>query len=213
MPRRWSRKKPQLRKFARSRGLTKKQKAGVKRIMGAVMEKKHHTSTFSTSSVSSTATLTNISAVTQGDSDTSRDGDQIYLKNIDFRAYLTRADTSNLVRLIVFQWRPSTQLATPTAATILENYAGDGTLDLVRHWNYDNKRNFKVLYDRLITLNEDIANRTVKFNLNKSLIKKIQFDNGGTNHNNAVYVMYLSDSSAATHPSIDARIETTYLDA
>lgn len=134
------------------------------------------------------------------------------LSSIDIRGYLTKADTTNKVRLIVFQWKVPMQYHTPTAANILENYAGDGTLDLVRDYNYDNRKSFRILYDKLYSMNSTVESVLIKTRLRR-FTKKLQYDGAGTNHQNGVYVMLLSDSAAASHPQLDLKVTKYYTDS
>ena len=50
--------------------------------------------------------IVDLTAITQGDSDTTRDGDRVMLKEVTFRWVAQVGDAYNLVRVILFQYVP-----------------------------------------------------------------------------------------------------------
>lgn len=151
------------------------------RVLRVAHEKKYIelSTTFGTPATSSgaatgapfTVALTNIAI---GDTENSRDGNQVYLRSLDIRlraivnpeysAFGTAAPTNpwstagawfnDKVRLIIWQWfpmddpttgAPSLQDTILQAATTLSPY------------NHDNRKNFRILYDKKVRLAQNVV--------------------------------------------------------
>lgn len=95
-----------------------RQKKQVKLIINKSRELKFHAYTALGQAISSTGTLTGLPCdVPQGDTDTTRDGDSYDLAgNIQFKFQLLASDTTNLVRLVWFQWKDISTAAGPSPA-------------------------------------------------------------------------------------------------
>lgn len=145
-----------------------------------------------------TGTITSISDISQGDTDVTRDGDQVYIRSLEFSWEVSVGDTYNIVRLLVVQWFPAT---TPAVTDILlTNGSNDGVLS---PYNHDSRFQFKVLYDRKIHVNTDMPNRSLKFRLYKNFrYRRIQYIGGGTTGQNKIYIIKISDSGAAPNPTM-----------
>ena len=61
-----------------------------------------------------------MSIIPQGDTDQSREGDRLRLTSIQFRCNIIGADTSNMVRLIFFQWLIDDTVDVPAPDEILQ---------------------------------------------------------------------------------------------
>lgn len=205
---RWTRSKPQLRKFVRSRGLNRRQKTSVKRLIGNTQEKKHYLVTNASGiSQSTVATITKLSAIPQSTTtspDTERDGDRVTLKSMRFTATISNADTYNRFRVIFFRWNPDDSTA-PTVGDILQNTAGN-LLDVLLPTHLDKSSNFHIMSDRTYTTSTDAANSAIgikKTFYGKRLgSKTIQYDAGATTGFRNIYMLTVSDSGAAGHPYI-----------
>lgn len=197
-----------VRKFKvtwKRRGLNKRQKTTVKRLISNTQEKKHFLVTNASGiSQSTVGTITKLSSIAQGDSDTDRDGDRLTLKSLRFTATISNSDTYNRFRVILFRWNPDDSTA-PTVGDILQNSAGN-LLDVLLPTHLDKSSNFHVIHDRTYTTATDGANEAIgvkKTFYGKRLgTKTIQYNAGLTTGFRNVYMLTVSDSGAAAHPYI-----------
>jgi len=144
-----------------------------------------------------------ISAVPQGSTDTSRDGDVIIVKRLkfahSFRYCGTNTTTNlstaeNVVRLIVFTWKPFFSDVAPVVSAILQYYgAAYGPLSALAH---DNRNQFTILFDKTFVLDGFASPfKVVKADL--KLNHKIQYKAGSsTNSAGGIFYLYISDATA-----------------
>lgn len=148
-------------------------------------------------SISTSGSITDISMVPQGDTDTTRDGDSIFASSVIFRGVMTNGDATNRVRVIFFQ----SKAKVITVSDLLIVTAG---AEVDSMYNTDNFQNFKILYDRVHYLQAPFSGATVtktvagKVRLSS---RKMQYEGGGVTGINKVYMLTISDSAAATHPT------------
>jgi len=151
-----------------------------------------------------------------------RIGNEIEIKHIQFNYSLDCADTANIVRVVLFQWFQQDSSNFPTIGDIfMNNGAGYPWLDM---YNYENKKNFKILYDRTHSLSASAGNpyTTVikqKFYGKRIPIKRIKFAGDAESGYPAllvkgnIYYMFISDSSVPAHPNIKMAVRTLFTDA
>lgn len=158
-----------------------------------------------------------VSALTfpsQGDGNTSRDGDSIYLKSSQLRFYVERNSVSGsdgTWRVMVVQWLENSGTA-PTLSDILQDTSQYDSI----HSPYliNGKKEFRVLYDAKGSVSEnngpDHTFRTANL---KPRVRKIQFDAAAVTCVGQLYVIYLSNQAAAGNtPSIYWYARHRYLD-
>lgn len=199
---------PVRRTFRGGRKLNDRQKTQVKRLIGTRQETKFYSSTLVSAAVSSSATLYDVTNPGQGDTDQTRDGDRLYAKKLYVRMSLTVAtgDVTNLVRIIWFQWFPSTTTLAPTVSDILL-LGPSGAADVYSHYSHDRRQMFSILYDKVFTLSGSATIVTTSSQKRMTYIlhpkrKQMQFDNGASTGTNHIWLMTISDSSAVSHPQI-----------
>lgn len=160
-------------------------------------------------SVSSTPNVVSLSDVAQGDADTNRDGDQLSLTSIEFRGYIATGDTTNVLRFIIFQWYPNDSFYPPTASDILLTAASG----FISPYSHDGRFQFKILYDRSFSMSTNWQPYlTFHKYVTKGFRRKIQYNAGGTTGVNKIYLLLVSDSSAAPHPTISYYSKLNYRD-
>lgn len=195
----------------KGRKLTKRQLTTVKTLINRRIETKFFPYAATSFAVISTPILDNSWAqVPQGDSDTQRNGDHIMWKKLRFRYQLLAGDTTNLVRIIIFQWHPS---STPVPNAILLTGPSGGA-DVYSCLNQDTRQMYKIIYDKthslvgngtpnfpVTSVSQTFVNR--QFSLSKCQ-KNVQFNAGTTVSTNTIYLMFLSDSAPMSiiHPSM-----------
>lgn len=195
------------------------QRRQVKALIKAPMEHKFFDSNTSAVGVPLTAILFQISVIPQGDTDITRDGDQLMLTSIDVRGMVNVADTTNLVRLIFFQWRPNSN---PALTDILNTGVNGIVPDVYSMYNHDQKGQFKVLYDKTFKLagfgtsaspSGAVSQEIFKLTLAKKLIKKLQYINGTTAGMNQVWYLAISDSTVSSDPTLTMKVRFNFIDA
>lgn len=171
-------------------------------------------------SVSSTAGVFDMSNVIQGDAPTSRIGNQITPSYILFRYQVVVSDPSNLVRVVLFQWKSDT---VPTYNDIFDD--GSGGTGIIYHggleyYKVSTKDLRYVIYDKVHNLNENQTThyRDVKINLklikSNRYIKKIEYqaNASATPATGKIYLLLVSDSGVSTHPAIIYSYQMYYHD-
>lgn len=120
--------------------------------------------------------MTLLNGIATGDSNITRDGNEIFGTSIQFRGvYSSDGDSLGitLLRTIVF-WDSQSNGAAPTQGQLLE--LGIVTSALFAPYNMNNQKRFKIVYDKLITLNPqagiDAAGTTTDAFPNSMVFKK-----------------------------------------
>lgn len=191
-------------KASRRRGrlpLSKPQVQAVRKIATRQMNKrselKYKDLAVNLTEVSSDSPL--VSALTfpsQGDTITTRDGDSIWIKSSHLKGYV-QADSTNpraMLRVLVVQWLENSGTA-PTLGDILEDTSFVDALN--SPYKVNGKAEFRVLMDnRFSVSNLDTGIRSINKFL-KPKVRKIQFDAGATTCTGQLYLMAVSDETAA----------------
>lgn len=145
-------------------------------------------------------TFIRVTNIAQGDSDTTRDGDKLTPVYLNVKWKVGVGDSTNIMRVIIFQWKQNILSISPTQAYLLAQTGS--ALSPISPYNWDTRSNFRVLKDFKVTVDSvnkpQVVGRTF-LKLNK--LEKVAFDAGGTNGNNQIYIYVVSDSGAASHPT------------
>lgn len=153
---------------------------------------------------SSLAAARGLLGVAQGVGDTQRVGDQLYLTSIQINLQLTVSSTQ-VMRLIIFKWKPLTTSYVPTLQDIL-NSPSNTAVGPVYMKRIDTAQEFTILYDKAWAFQvANVSNRIIRINLSKKL-GKVQFDAGTTDGLHKIYYFLLTDVSAANTVSMYTRI-------
>lgn len=209
------------RRFFRRKRTTQKKRANrkfatigsVKRIIARREEHKYQTGELDAVNVIATGSVTKMVSVSQGDTDSTRDGDELRISRITFRGNFTVNNTAvfNRCRLIIFQWKQSDTDVTPTVAMILNNTAN--TTQLIDGiTNHDRSDLFNILYDKTHYVNyygtamSRIRGSARKFNH----VQK--FTGGATTGTNQIYALYVADQITNT-PTMNLQVAMHYTDS
>lgn len=210
----------------RSRKLNVKQKVQVKRIINRSRELKYFPYSILGVSLTTTPAITGVPFdISQGDGDNNRDGDQYDLAgSISLKFQLLAGDTTNLVRMFVFQWKAlSYATPVPVIGDVLLN-GPSGSPDIWSQYNHDTRFSYTILWDRTYSLVGNGTSgtfpgttstqiyRTVRISLRRAR-KKVQLRGGGGQGTNRLFIVYMSDSGAATHPQLSYTTKTFYYDS
>lgn len=138
-------------------------------------------------------------------------GNKIKPRGIQLRFSWRAGDPANVCRIICFQWLNST---VPTTADVLATATGPWSAI-----NYDNIQFLNILYDSIFNINEYFAGARSQFGPEKTVYIKgkklfpVDFASGSATVNKGgLYLCLISDSGAATHPSISYYTRVTFAD-
>lgn len=193
----------------------------VNRIIRANQELKYYDGAWVQSSLGSTPLLQQLSAIPQGNTDISRNGDRLKLYKIHFRgdALCFSADAYNRIRVVVFQWFPATL---PTAGSILLPGLNAVNIDFASHYAHDTRQQYRVMYDRVHKLigNASTANTPNTAASVKQFVfslriprRQLQYVAGTTTGSNQIYIMAFSDSAGIPNPSLNVGYKCMFTDS
>lgn len=152
--------------------------------------------------------------VAQGDTDTTREGDQLRLKNCELRMWFNSAVTSCGIRVIVFIDKQNTST---TVTDVLES----GTIGAANTTNainglyvHDYKSKYRVLMDRVIPFSANGRNTESlvhRFRFKEGLIQ--EYVAGGTAPiRNAIKMIFISGNASGTTPSVAWQSRSNFID-
>lgn len=137
-----------------------------------------------------------LSAVAQGDTDITRDGDRLMPTTMDLAFLLNGETHSGVSRLIVFRWFNND---TPTPSLIL-NTTGT-SYSTVSPYYHDYKDKFNILLDKSLVVSnngKEIAQYKKRLYLAKT--KQIQYVAGSTTGTNKLFALVIGDGILAGTP-------------
>lgn len=204
------------RRVHRGRKLTKKQVTQVKRIAHVGVELKHYDVSTVAASVPSTGTMLGpFSVPPQGITEAHRIGDQIHLKNFQYKLAFIGADTTNFVRIVWFRWYEQNSIVAPVAADIFETTLNPIVSGLTES-NVEANR-IHVLSDRTYSLSTNgtfcAAKHSTLYGKRLGKKKLIFIPAASLTGDGHIYCFVISDSIAVSHPSIYIYTRLIYSDA
>lgn len=168
------------------------------------VEYKHHDDSFNVN-VSTTGDLNHLSNITLGDTGNTRDGSSIKLTGLNIRYCLTKhaSATQDIVRFMIVQ---CTLDNVPTTVGILKT----ATIQSLRDLSQTKK--WKVLYDRIHTLNTDKPEVFNSINIKSFPDNHIQWDTDGTSPKSGALYCLALNTDAVNEPVIDLQSRLRYID-
>jgi len=166
---------------------------------------------YSAINLSSTSPImTQISSISVGTSISTRIGDQVRINHLNIRYLITLADTTNVVRLIFFQWK----IDNTTAPTDSDIYAVTGSQETTSQYNhYAEETNMKVLWDSgALLLSTNRPQISGVLNFTNTLLSLLTYNAGSSSTGlNQIYYCFTTDSVAAPSPNLqmDTRVYFT----
>lgn len=166
------------------------------------VELKYQTSTLNNTTTAGTGANAKIMTIAQGDTDSTRDGDRLYIKGTRVKGRVLYngsmgATLTQYIRLLAFQWYAVDSVA-PTVANILNAVGTDGD-NLYGMTNYDRNNQYKILWDKTFAV--DLYNPVRQFKRKLRVPKRHrvqQFIAGGTDGLNQIYLLYICDTASTT---------------
>jgi len=162
-----------------------------------------------------------LSAIPQGSTDSTRDGDQVNLKSlwIKFHTYIQGIggtnDFTDLVRLIVIRWHPMSTSTSPVPGNYLQDLSVAQS-PTMSPFTWDNRKDYTVLIDETFSLS---GNGPSDVNFVKKISWRVpglpaHFTAGSTTlQSEGLFAFVASDSLVATHPLFDLYSRVVYCDS
>lgn len=162
--------------------------------------------------ISTTWGLQSLCDIPQGNLDTNRNGDAVKVYRLRLRsnvAFNPALATPEFVRLrmIIFQLHGNDAIAAPVIGDIL-NVSGGGTVDMFSYPRHDNRDQYTILMDRVITVwnpNGGTCYRNSLFFTKDVSLRKakkmIQYTNATQNGSQKIF-MWLASDAAANGPQV-----------
>lgn len=212
MPRRYprNRRNPKLSKAVRSE---------VKRIAYSTQETKHHRVNVAATGMPAAGFSVELNTVdAQGVASGEFVGQEIRQIGIRLKGYLSQADNSNLVRMVIVTPTANKEAETAQGKAFTDDlfYAGDPLLQPFRESAVK-----KVYLDRLVVLNMSngqndkiyVFNEWIKLKMKKYIVDESSLPAGGILGAQKVYLALISDSSLPSHPTLNLASCLYYKDA
>lgn len=159
--------------------------------------------------VPSTGALLSMVDVTQGNGDTQRIGDSLYVRSLEFNFNLANGDSTNFLRCILFQWKPNIN-GNPAVGDLLL----DSSDPINSPYNHDKRYQFKVIYDKTYLVDAVQAPvKHISWMFTRGFSRKVQYVGGAsTEGSNRLFIYIFSDSSAIPHPTLAYTGKLSYSD-
>lgn len=215
-----SRRNRQLRK-GKDALLTGAQLQQVRNLMAIAQEPKFFDTKVYATAVSMTGVQYALSAIPQGSTDSTRDGDQINLKRLRIKMEIYQQgsggtnDFTNQVRILVVRWIPMSTGAAPVLANVLQDSASAAQSATMSDYNWDLRRQYVIEYDETVNLsNAGNADQSLFFEkIWRTPGLPANFSAGSTTlQSNGLFIFIISDSLLATHPVINLYARLEYAD-
>lgn len=164
----------------------------------------------------SSANIYCLSAIAQGDSDVTRDGNKIKYKSLQLKGqvYMDLDIQSATVRLVIFVDRNFENGVPPTCANLLDGSVFGTPQAPYAMRNKLERERFKVIYDKLFTLNQNGAN-TLPFNIYRRL-GNIGTYSDTTNSGygkNMIYMAWISGQADIDKPTVNCVKRLAFTDS
>ncbi len=201
--------RPKQSKAKGGKALSKRQTKQVKRIAQSLGEKNRNTTIQNAVLPEADDLLVvDLIAIAQGDGTGQRVGAEINSAGIELEYMFFGTGVEQVVRLMLVQWKEDTQTAVPTAVLLFT--ASASTNAPLSDTSYENRKSFKVLYDKSHALGvtgNEVATRRVRIPGSK-MLQKIIFNGTATTGFNHVFLIAWSSELVAGSPAALSFVNT-----
>lgn len=197
-----------IRKYRKRRKAYRKREfvGAVKKVINGQMEKHAYQASIN-STINSTGTIFDLSAITQGDTAAERDGDRLTIKSLSLKMGIIAGDPTNFMRVIIFQWLQNSATVAPSVINIFPAVFVTQPYSFGSPYSKpDAGYTFIPLYDKTFVVS---STDNVRFNIKltpKNFKRKakafIQYNPASTTGTGKLYMCAISDSGAVTHPTL-----------
>lgn len=188
----------------------------VNKVIHRNSELKYFTYNLSNFAIDASWLALSMSNIPQGDSQTTRDGNAVYLKGYSIKYKITRADTWQKFRVLVVRYL-SPNTTNPAIADILHDVSSVD-MSMITPNNFEKKKSYQILYDKLHNLQPDsgLPNYEMTYKHTKTFKKPrlLRWNTSGSadyESGNLTFFV-ISDSVATTHPSLSLYSRVTFIE-
>lgn len=152
--------------------------------------------------VSYAGTVTVLTAIAQGSGGNQRVGDAISVRGIEFRIACYAQNSSEFLRVIVFQWNMPTSLAAPSTGVVIQG-AGATPQTIAAPYDFTS-----VEQGRLNVIDDFVLQAAAGASTPAHSMKRhtgswqVDFDPGATTASGQLYVLVISDAALATNAPV-----------
>jgi len=189
--------------IAKSQLVTKRQVRDMLRAVEGEKEQKYKDLDLIGTGVSDIGLVSDLTAIAQAVNVNSRVGDIVQISAIDFRMTLTIGDTTNVGRVIIFQWMPNT---IPVLGQILQNA---GVNYVTSQYQGSTPELYCIMFDTgPFMLSGSYPIKCISQHLTNMKSKFIQFQPTLTTGAGKLYAAFVTDSTVIPTPlmSFESRI-------
>ncbi len=183
----------------------------IKRVVNAGKETKWKRTDYNLS-LNTAGTITDVTAIAQGQTENTRIGDAVRLTHIRFMFLTSNPEAAHSTqRCIVFQWKSD---STPVLGDILTTAGGAAPVYPI---NENKKQLYRILYDRTWTMQTLITgietNRLHERKFLKIKSANVEFEAASTTGTNKIYTLWLSGNAvSAPDPVVLGFLQVYYKD-
>lgn len=206
---------PGLRKsLAPSKGAasftSKKVRAIARSVLSRRAEKRLKVTNINTT-VTTTGNYQDLTTIAQGDAYYQRDGHQVTVKDVKITldCLANATATNNTMRMLLIRWIPDTAADSPVDADIFEDSTNHAWLS---PYKFDS-RQFVVLFDRIISLEDGASNasKVVNVLIRKNLKTPVGYTAGANTGVNHLFMVLLGDE-VTNGPTCQGHVSVRYTD-
>lgn len=193
-------------------------RAGARQSIIKSIELKYFDINSIANSIGAGATLFPIDAIPQGVGQSSRVSDFVSTRKVilNYSLYCVNSDIVTTIRIILFRWLPSTSLAFPLVADILESPVSINTLS---HYNYQRQAEYDILWERQFRAAGIPTAPTTTSNYGQTGLElpvgrfpDQEFSLGATTGTGQLFFLAISDSALTPFPIWNFSVRTYYED-
>lgn len=189
-------------------------KREVQKQIAVNAEKKFTDRSLNLSGVDTVGQVVNlVGNISQGNlSVSNRIGDKIKVTSVQVRGNFAVADTTNQVRLIIYQWFNDGNVIVPS--DILDATQVAAGRGVHAPFNYQNSGQYQVLYDRIFSVSsQGPAAVPFDFKIKKIPRNKVKYSGASTTPvDNSIVLLQISDSGISSHPTVSWVSRVYYTD-
>lgn len=208
----------------------------VKDVLSGIQEVKNYTGGQPAVAIAATGTVLSMTPIPQGDGEGQRSGEQIVLKSchvnmkvmVGAQGVIASADEWDALRVLVFRWHEDDSVNPPTLAKLLK--LGPACTDYtVAPHNLDYKHQYSMMMDKVFDVfNSPVWNGSALLWENGpfSVVSKngmnltsrmgnrhVNYVGNATTGSGMIYVLAVSDSNFASHPTLSFQWVVEYTDS
>lgn len=165
-------------------------------LSGLVNSEMHHSeTTLSAQAVSTTPVMSSLTAIAQGDTNSTRTGNSIFVRKLDINLTLYQANNvTSLVKVVIFRDKQQVGDTAPGFTDVYSSVAPTSMLTLT------NLGRFDILYHRIISVDAVAGNPQKVLRINKVMRRHVRYNGSASTdiQKGGLYIALVSDEATST---------------